>query len=385
VPWVGRKKIAFVPVHRPNAHPPDDPVPSDWPNEILRRVFFDPDPVTKADRSLRAYINKASSGRADLDGIVRPMQTIDQQDVGFGTVEPLLGPQLRAEGFDAAAIVMLGGPGAGTSQPGGFWARFVMREPLGTWAMELMHVLTGFADIRPVPGLVDSPHGEGDISSFDEMGSNEGMHPTAYTKAAIGWLDQSSIAVHSAGTARYDLHAVGLVQPPPSGRWSAVQIGPRVPIPYLMVEARLMVDQFESASQFEPGIRNEGVIVYRIQTTDPHGGSQNQKLAVFLLTANALTVGQTFTSDTGIKVKVLSAFAGGFSVTVNDPTHAIVPDVLNSPAAAAKKEVQDAGLVPHFSPGSLTNSYVTSQTPPPGTIVSPGSTVSMVLHKGPVP
>jgi hypothetical protein len=47
--WIGRKKLAFVPLHRPNAHPPDNPVPQDWPNEILRRVLFDPD-STGADR-----------------------------------------------------------------------------------------------------------------------------------------------------------------------------------------------------------------------------------------------------------------------------------------------------------------------------------------------
>jgi hypothetical protein len=52
--WIGRKKLAFIPLHRPNAHPPDEPIPTDWPNQILQRVLFDPDPKTGADRSLRA-------------------------------------------------------------------------------------------------------------------------------------------------------------------------------------------------------------------------------------------------------------------------------------------------------------------------------------------
>lgn len=39
--WIGRKKIAFVSLSRPNAHPPDF-IPPDWENDILRRVLYDP-------------------------------------------------------------------------------------------------------------------------------------------------------------------------------------------------------------------------------------------------------------------------------------------------------------------------------------------------------
>ena len=51
--------------------------------------------------------------------------------------------------------------------------------------MELMHVLTGFNDPYPFGG---------NLGLFDEMASNGGSHPTAYTKAAIGWLDPEAIA-----------------------------------------------------------------------------------------------------------------------------------------------------------------------------------------------
>ena len=95
-------------------------------------------------------------------------------------LEGQLGAQLRAQGFNAAAIVMLGGLGAGTSQRGGFWARFVMLEGVGVWAMELMHCLTGFDDLYPF---------KGNFGGFDEMACSCGTHPSAYTKAAIGWLD----------------------------------------------------------------------------------------------------------------------------------------------------------------------------------------------------
>ena len=67
--WIGRKKIAFVPLSRPNAHPPDL-IPSDWETDILRRVLYDPDPTTGKDKSLRAFIHTASSGVADLDAVV---------------------------------------------------------------------------------------------------------------------------------------------------------------------------------------------------------------------------------------------------------------------------------------------------------------------------
>src|SRR6478752_7604147 len=104
--WIGRKKLAFVPVYRPNAHPPDQ-IPADWANDILRRVLFDPDPRTGADRSLRAYIHAASSGLADLDAVVTPVEDIAQQDVPADVLEVPLGSWLRDEGFDAAASVML--------------------------------------------------------------------------------------------------------------------------------------------------------------------------------------------------------------------------------------------------------------------------------------
>ncbi len=171
--WIGRKKLALIPLYRPNAHPPDQ-IPPDWNNQILRRVLFDPNGATGSDRSLRAYINAASSGRADLDAVVFPMATVDAQDVPPTVLEPQLGPQLRQQGFDAAAIVMLGGPGAGTSA--GFWVRFVMAEAVGVWAMEFMHSLTGFADLYPF---------NGNMGGFDEMACACGTHPSAYTKAAI--------------------------------------------------------------------------------------------------------------------------------------------------------------------------------------------------------
>src|SRR5438105_3060235 len=323
--WIGRKKIAFIPLSRPHAIPPDQ-IPADWETQILRRILFDPASGSGADRSLRAYIHAASSGRADLDAVVMPRQSVDRQDVPVDFLEGQLGAQLRAQGFNAAAIVMLGGLGAGTSQRGGFWARFVMLEGVGVWAMELMHCLTGFDDLYPF---------KGNFGGFDEMACSCGTHPSAYTKAAIGWLDASAIARHNGHQADYRLHSVGLVQPPPSGRGAAVRIGSQVP--YLMVEARQKVDQFDA------NIPSDGVIVYQVQTSDPHGTAQNGKAPIELLTITALKPGQAFISSTGAKVQVKSALPGGFSVGITSPADSRCAGILQE-IADIDEELRGKGL-----------------------------------------
>ena len=295
--WLGRKKLALVPLSRPHAIPPDQ-IPPDWEDQILRRVLFDPDPNTGTDRSLRAFIHAASSGRADLDAVVMPRESVDRQDVPVDILEGKLGAGLRAAGFNSAAIVMLGGPGAGTAQLGGFWARFVMLEGVGVWAMEFMHCLTGF-------------HHADNLNRFDEMACACGTHPSAYTKAGIGWIDTSTIKSHNGGTVDYDLHSIGLVQPPPSGRVAAVRIGSSVP--YLMVEARQRVDQFEK------NIPSEGVIVYQVQTSGRLGERQNNLPPIELLTPAALKPTESFTSATGFRVRVTKQLSGGFRVKVTTP------------------------------------------------------------------
>jgi hypothetical protein len=130
------------------------------------------------------------------------------------------------------------------------------------------------------------------------------------------WLDPSAIVRHTNHRAAvtYNLHAVGLAQPPPTGRVAAVMIGAQVP--YLMVEARLMNDAFDGK------IPSQGVIVYRVQTTDPHGTTQNQTAPLALLTTTALKVGETFVSG-NLKVKVAKALPGGFAISVDDSFKAV--------------------------------------------------------------
>jgi len=299
MPWLGIKKLALVPLYRPHAIPPDV-IPNNWSNLILERMLFYIDPrYPSYDRSLRAYIHAASSGLADFDCTVLPMQTFDQQNVLPGDLDPILGASLRAQGFDCAALVMLGGVGAGTSA--GFWVRFVMAEDTGVWAMEFMHSLTGFADLYPFGGNMDN---------FDEMDSSNATHPSAYTKRAIKWIDPNTVVQHSQRANDYTLHYIGLKQPPPYGRYAAVQIGTSAP--YLMVEARRKVDQWDI------NIPSEGVIVYRVQTTDPLGHAQNATAPVLRLTPTALLPGQSIVTPENLAVSVTGTATTGYTVLVDN-------------------------------------------------------------------
>jgi hypothetical protein len=368
MPWTGRKKLALYPLYRPHAKPPDE-IPSDWANEIMQRMVYDPEPPTGSDRSLRAYIQTVSSGLADLDAVVMPMQTVDEQDVPVDVLEAQFGAQLRQQGFDAAAIVMLGEPGAGSAMRGGFWARFVMLEDVGTWAMEFMHCLTNFDDLYPFGGT---------IGHFDEMNCACGTHPTAYTKAAVQWLSRSAITQYNGQNVTYALHTVGLVQPPPSNRWTAIQIGTTVP--YLMIEARTRVDQFDI------NIPSEGVIVYRIQTTDPYGTAQNSLSPIVLLTPTALAAGQSYTTDAGVVIQVTAAIAGGFTVSLTNPNAPVaVPNVFEMGVTAATAAIQKAGLVPVFTGPNQKLSWVRTQTPVAGAMAAKGSKVTMTLSTAPEP
>ena len=315
--WIGRKKVAFVPLSRPNAIPPDV-IPPDWENDILRRVLYDPDPTTGKDKSLRAFIHTVSSGVADLDAIVTERHSVDRQDVPASVLEGEIGARLRAEGCDAAAIVMLGGPGAGTNS--GFWSRFVMLERVGVWAMELMHGLTGFADLYPFGNDVDPQNPV--IGMYDQMSSSAATHPSAYTKAGIQWLSRATIAEHTGRVGIYALHAISLTQPPPTGRVAAVKIGANVP--YLMVEARLKADQFDA------GIPKEGVIVYAVQTPDLLGHRVNRLRPLILKTSQALSAGQAFDSGDGIGISVTASIPGGFVVLVEDRNAPLVTGQLLS-------------------------------------------------------
>lgn len=383
-PWLGIKRVAFVPLFRSNAQPPDQ-IPPDWENVILRRVVYDPRPEANgADRSLRAWLRAASSGRADIDALVLPMQTINKQVVEADELEGTLGGSLRNQGVEAAVLVMLGGRGAGTNR--GFWSRVVMAESNGVWLMEMIHGLTGFKDLYHFNNDVDPP--ERAIDTFDEMSASSQTHPTAFTKNELGWLDAAAIPLHAGGSTNYALQYNSLAQPPLAGRVAAVRIGAN--FPYVMVEARKMTDQFEAgmpttSDSQERGIASEGIIAYRIQTRNPTVQErEDNKKPLFLMTLTALQPGQSAALDNGVTVQVGNALPGGFSVNIDEPL-SIVPDVRESRPAAAANAVIAAGLVPKFTGPNNTNSWVFSQSPTAGHAVARGSTVTMVLRDDPIP
>jgi hypothetical protein len=311
-PWLGTKRVAFVPVFRPAAAPPDQ-IPPNWEQAILTRVLYDPRPEAKgADRSLRAWLRAASSGRADIDPLVLPMQTVDRQVVEADDLEGQLGSQLRDQGVQAAILVMLGDRGAGTNR--GFWSRTVMRESNGVWLMELIHGLTGFVDLYHFNNDTDPLAAA--IDSFDEMSASSQTHPTAFTKNELGWLEDGSIVRHGEDPTEYELQDIGFAQPPVAGRVSAVRIGDAVP--YVLVESRSMNDQFEAGMPSLPlafqeyGIAGNGVIAYRVQTKDPTVQERpGGKKPLYLMTPSPLQPGASTILDDGVMLTVTGTLPGG--------------------------------------------------------------------------
>lgn len=317
-PWLGRKRVAFVPLFRSRAAPPDQ-IPADWETVILRRVTYDPRrEANGADRSLRAWLRAASSGLADIDPFVMAMQTIDKQAVAADELESTLGSRLRDQGMDAAVLVMLGGRPSGTNS--GFWSRVVMVESNGVWLMELIHGLTGFKDLYHFDN--DADPAVRAIDTFDQMSASSQTHPTAFTKNELGWLDAAAIRRHAGASTEYALQHLGLAQPPVLGRAAAIRIGDSVP--YVMVEARNRVDQFETGMPAtgdgqERGIASEGVIAYRVQTRNPTVQvREGNKKPLYLLTLTALQPGQSAALDNGVALTVTGAVPDGFTIRIED-------------------------------------------------------------------
>jgi hypothetical protein len=305
--WLGRKRIAFVPVFRSRNQPPDQ-VPADFADQILKRVLYKPaSPNNGPDLSLRAWLRAASSGRADLDAAVLPMQTSDAIDTQPDEFEGALGGQLRSQGFDHACIVLLSGSGASNI---GFWSRVRLNEGLGRWMMEILHGITGFPDLYAFDNDID-PEARSP-KTFDEMSDAILTHPTIFTKTHFGWADPPSTAVHVGPIGSYELQLGGLTQPPAGGRVAAVKIGDGEP--YMMIEARGRNDVFDA------NIASDGVIAYRVQWANPQFGDRpGFRLPVYMLTTIALKAGASATLDDGVELSVGAAVPGGFAITVTDP------------------------------------------------------------------
>ena len=310
-----------------------------------------------------------SQGRADIAGEVLDTITFVHEDVTPGNLTAQLDSIVQSGAYDAGALVMLGGYGAGVNY--GFWSRFVMVEGVGVWAMELMHGLTGMLDLYT--HLVPN-----DLGGFDTMACACGTHLTAYTSMLLGWLDPSAIAIDAFADAGFVLHATSL-GPAPLGRVHAVRThGSGLQV---IVEARLRGDQFDGPNQYNQfGIPSEGVIVYEVVGVENPALPPERDPLISLLTPTALQPGQSVTSASGITVRVDAAVTGGFAVTIHNPTAPVeVPGLFEDTATLATNELHGVGLVPHFTGSSADSARVFSQHPAAGELVLRGTTVTVYM------
>src|SRR5262245_34149724 len=178
--WVGTKRIAVIPAVVANDGR-FQPPPANWEELISRRLFYDPD-ENGFDRSLRNYIFTISYGRARLDADILGRVEIGPCDVG-GAVNVTR----AAANYDAAAGIFtqntLCNGWAQYGDPFPFnppipdnnnrlfgYFRVSMSDPMGVWAMELLHAITWSGDLY---GAADSP------GRFDEMDCACATHPSA--------------------------------------------------------------------------------------------------------------------------------------------------------------------------------------------------------------
>ncbi len=322
VPWIGEKTVLFIPLIVEGRIEYDAP-PPDFRDLVERRALYDPDPVTGFDRSLRAYIHAVSYGRARLSADISNPITINDLQVTENPTLRAINAHPTVHLYEYVAVVYPEGPAntGGMAQPGQVSfspprspnktlgrARFRLGHRVGVWAMEILHITTGFGDLyfsNPHPGL------------FDEMAAASATHPSVYTKRAMGWIDAQKILTAPPGVHTYDLHAVGYVHPAPPGRFAAVRVNAKTGSRYLLIESRLRGDEWERGARnvqndidFVDGIPSEGVVVYEFDPDWP----------LHLLTPTALQPGETLTRN-GVSVKVTSQLPAGsrVRVTVEEP------------------------------------------------------------------
>ncbi len=178
------------------------------------------------------------------------------------------------------------------------WARVAMftnplmqdRQAIGVWGQELLHLLCELFDHPNLPGY--------DVMDGD--GARRSVHASATSKILFGWLPQG-VVDHAEGTLDVNLRAIGLAQPPPPDRVTAVRVPSRRSGSGFFVEARLRTDPFDGM------VPVEGVLVYEVRDA----------VKVDLRTAPALAKGQTFDNpDEGLRVTVHEVLEGGFAVSI---------------------------------------------------------------------
>lgn len=321
IPWTGVFRLAVVPVFDSTV---DRPPPPDWDYQVRNRMSYDPDPMTGIDRSFQSFLRALSYGRASVEAEIFPAVWSDGPEVNI----PAMNSIPPGHGFTHLVAVLphsfgphRGGHAFWDFAPvNGFtaWARVALyddrqltiRQPIGVWGMEILHIVTELGDLYNV-----NPN----LGQYDVMaGAGASSHASAHTKLVMGWLPDGRI-VQPVGTAMsFDLQAIALPQPPPPDRVTALRIPSRVSTSRFMVEARLAIDQYERTDRPYDGIPKEGVIVYQVFDVT----------SVFLRTIPALGVGDRYDNHAeGLRIAVDRSVPGGFSITV---TRSASPECVRS-------------------------------------------------------
>ena len=166
--WIGTRKLAVIPVMPTGvAGAPVGNAPADFRAQVMRRIFYDPAPNTNLDRSLRKYIFSASYGRAWLEADVLDTVAVHWEhpgpdpnpsvgaDVGGTMGNAIAASQPRVAGYDYVMVVFP--PGIPNFRSWAFWgggqatSYVFLDNPLGAWAMELLHMVTEFGDLYAPP------------------------------------------------------------------------------------------------------------------------------------------------------------------------------------------------------------------------------------------
>ncbi|HEY6376901.1 MAG TPA: hypothetical protein VIX90_15375, partial [Edaphobacter sp.] len=288
------------------------PPPPDWSYQIRSRVYYDPDPATGLDRSLQNFIQALSYGQANIAGDLFPTVSSDTDEINIPAMNSL--PAGHGYTHLLAVLPHSTGPNRG---PFAFWnlppvngitawarvglyddPNFIFRQLVGVWGMETLHMTTQYADLYKV-----NPN----LGAFDVMADAfASVHASAHTKQSMGWLRNGTIVLIRGGASTINLQAIGLHQPPPPDRATAIEIRSNTGTSYFMAEARTRCDQYERGNGPNQGIPQEAVIVYEVFATT----------TVFLRAT--LTVGQHYSNPAeGIAITNKAAITGGFTVSVN--------------------------------------------------------------------
>lgn len=326
VPWVGTQRIAIVPVFKTGFDPPPPP---DWEYQITSRVYYDPDPLTGLDRSLQNFIQALSYGQATISGDLFPAVWSATDEINIPAMNSL--PAGHGYTHLLAVLPHSDGPNRGPfafwDQPpvNGItaWARvglyddpgFIFRQLVGVWGMETLHMTTKYADLYKV-----NPN----LGRYDVMADAfSSVHASAHTKQSMGWLQKGNIQLLRGGTATVNLQAIGLPQPPPPDRATAIEIRSNAGTSSFMAEARIRCDQYERGNGPNQGIPKEAVIVYEVFATT----------TVFL--RGVIGVGDPpFVNATeGLSISVKAAIPGGFTISVHKD--------VNPQCAVIKSQIAD--------------------------------------------